>query len=206
MTRERIKDFKEIVLPFFTNYLLKENYENLGKSDAEEFEKDFKEIIELADKALEQQPCEDAISRADVEQTVEDNILYYTHSDRPIDQDPDTECHIAIRTALRMLRKDLRKLPPVTSRSLNPEADREESKAYCAECDHIEMCSWYPHDGCEWLKTDRYNAGYNAAKKEIALSGEYERAYERGKADAHPDINDGKLSEIPTGSESEVTE
>lgn len=54
MTRERIKDFKEIVLPFFTNYFLKENYENLGKSDAEEFEKDFKEIIELADKALEQ--------------------------------------------------------------------------------------------------------------------------------------------------------
>ena len=35
------------------------------------------------------------------------------------------------------------------------------------------------------------------------LSGEYERAYERGKADAHPDINDEKLSEIPTGSESE---
>ena len=161
------------------------------------------EALDMAIKALEQEPCEDAISRADVEQTVEDNILYYTHSDRPIDQDPDTECHIAIRTALRMLRKDLRKLPPVTSRSLNPEADREESKAYCAECDHIEMCSWYPHDGCEWLKTDRYNAGYNAAKREIALSGEYERAYERGKADAHPDINDGKLSEIPTGSESE---
>ena len=63
MTRERIKDFKEIVLPFFTNYLLKKNYENLGKSDAEEFEKDFSEIIELADKALEQQPCEDTISR-----------------------------------------------------------------------------------------------------------------------------------------------
>ena len=54
---------------------------------------------------------DDLISRADVEQTVEDNILCYTHSDRPIDQDPDTECHMAIRTALRMLRKDLRKLP-----------------------------------------------------------------------------------------------
>ena len=50
-------------------------------------------------------------------------------------------------------------------------------------------------------QTDQYNAGYNAAKREIALSGEYERAYERGKADAHPNINDGKLSEIPTGSE-----
>ena len=55
--------------------------------------------------------CRNCISRADVEQTVEDNILCYTHSDRPIDQDPDTECHMAIRTALRMLRKDLRKLP-----------------------------------------------------------------------------------------------
>ena len=54
---------------------------------------------------------DDLISRADVEQAVEDNILLYAHSDKPIDQDPDTECHMAIRTALRMLRKDLRKLP-----------------------------------------------------------------------------------------------
>jgi len=57
----------------------------------------------------------DLISRSGVEQTVEDNILCYTHSDRPIDQDPDTECHMAIRTALRMLRKDLRKLPSAQS-------------------------------------------------------------------------------------------
>ena len=41
-----------------------------------------------------------------------------------------------------------------------------------------------------------YNSGYNVAKKEIALSGEYERAYQRGKADAHHDINDGKLSSL----------
>jgi len=65
------------------------------------------------------------ISRADVEQTVEDNILCYTHSDRLIDQDPDTECHMAIRTALRMLRKDLRKLRPV-----EPQIIR------CKECRH----------------------------------------------------------------------
>ena len=74
MTRERIKDFKEIVLPFFTNYLLKRNYENLGKSDAEEFEKDFSEIIELADKALEQQPCEDCISRKALLEEIENGI------------------------------------------------------------------------------------------------------------------------------------
>lgn len=44
----------------------------------------------------------------------------------------------------------------------------------------------------EWLKELKdyreripsYEAGYNDAKREIALNGEYERAYERGKADA----------------------
>lgn len=44
----------------------------------------------------------------------------------------------------------------------------------------------------EWLKELKdyreripsYEAGYNDAKKEIALSGEYERVYERGKSDA----------------------
>lgn len=35
----------------------------------------------------------------------------------------------------------------------NPEKDRQESKDYCAECDHVEMCSWYPHDGCEFWET-----------------------------------------------------
>ena len=246
MTKEIIEGVRKIVVPFVKKRLFEINYEGLGESDAKEFDEHMNEILDLATKALEQEPiidinvphkiaeflsdwdgdenakmeisvddmreiafvytkkarierqlkekalepesCDDCISRADVEQTVEDNILCYTHSNRPIDQDPDTDCHKAIRIALRMLRKDLRKLPPVTPRSLNPEADREESKAYCAECDHIEMCSWYPHDGCEWLKTDRYNAGYNAAKREITLSGEYERAYERGKADAQPKI------------------
>lgn len=120
---------------------------------------------------LEQNPCEDAVSR----EAVIDTILSSKSSFKN-----DFACGFFI--------DKIRDLPPVTQRSLNPETDREESKAYCAECDHIEMCSWYPHDGCEWLKTDRYNAGYNAAKREIALSGEYERAYERGKADAQPKI------------------
>lgn len=56
MTRERIEDFREIVLPFLSRTLLKTNYENMGKSDAEEFEKDFNEILDLAIKALEQEP------------------------------------------------------------------------------------------------------------------------------------------------------
>lgn len=23
-------------------------------------------------------------------------------------------------------------------------------KEYCAECDHVEMCQWYPNEGCEF--------------------------------------------------------
>ena len=56
MTSECIEDFREIVLPFLSRTLLETNYENMGKSDAEEFEKDFNEILDLAIKALEQEP------------------------------------------------------------------------------------------------------------------------------------------------------
>ena len=69
MTRERIEDFREVLLPFMKKRLLAINYENRGKSDAEEFEKDFNEICDLAIKALEQEPTTkndlgvDAISR-----------------------------------------------------------------------------------------------------------------------------------------------
>lgn len=36
MTRERIEDFREIILPFVKKWLLEINYENLGELDAEE--------------------------------------------------------------------------------------------------------------------------------------------------------------------------
>ena len=26
----------------------------------------------------------------------------------------------------------------------------ESAREYCAECDHIEMCRWYPYEGCEF--------------------------------------------------------
>lgn len=102
----------------------------------------------------------DCISRADVEQTVEDNILLYTHSGRPIDQDPDTECHMAIRTALRMLRKDLGKLPSAQPEHPKGEwipQDHNKSNGFattlvyyfpkCSECGHsgdsaFAFCPW----------------------------------------------------------------
>ena len=81
------------------------------------------------------------ISRADVEQTVEDNILCYTHSDTPIDQDPDTECHKAIRTALKMLRKDLRKLPSAQQQ----ETLSIEEVAYELGCNNSESAYYWAY-------------------------------------------------------------
>mgnify|MGYP007122049198 CR=1 FL=1 len=79
MTREKINDFKEIVLPSISKFLFDVNYEGQGKCDAEEFAKDFNEILDLAAKALENkprflvhsdgkieqiiEPCDDAVSR-----------------------------------------------------------------------------------------------------------------------------------------------
>ena len=56
MTRERIEDMREVVLPFVTKRLMETNYENLGESDAKEFAKDFNKILALAIKGLEQEP------------------------------------------------------------------------------------------------------------------------------------------------------
>lgn len=56
MTTERINDFREIVLSSISKFLLDVNYEGQGKCDAEEFAKDFNEILDLAAKALKQEP------------------------------------------------------------------------------------------------------------------------------------------------------
>ena len=56
MTRERIEDIREVVLPFVKHVLLKINYENLGESDAQEFTRDFNEVLDMAIKAIEQEP------------------------------------------------------------------------------------------------------------------------------------------------------
>ena len=56
MTKRKIKAFRKIVLPFISKHLLDIDYEGQGKCDAEEFEKDFNEILDLAYKALEQEP------------------------------------------------------------------------------------------------------------------------------------------------------
>lgn len=55
MDKERIQDFRDIVGPFVQNELCKINFEGKGLSDAIEFEKDFNEILRLAEKALDSQ-------------------------------------------------------------------------------------------------------------------------------------------------------
>ena len=56
----------------------------------------------------------------------------------------------------------------------------------CIECaeEHRQLAEWLRELKDYRERMPSYEAGYNDAKREIALSGEYERAYERGKSDA----------------------
>lgn len=75
----------------------------------------------------------------------------------------------------------------------NEAQDLEYSKLdWKYEANQCSKCSEEHRQLAEWLKELKdyreripsYEAGYNDAKREIALSGEYQRAYERGKQDA----------------------
>lgn len=37
-----------------------------------------------------------------------------------------------------------------TRTDINPEKNCKESEEWCADCEHIEMCRWYPTQGCEF--------------------------------------------------------
>lgn len=58
----------------------------------------------------------------------------------------------------------------------------------CSKCseEHRQLAKWLKELKNYRERIPSYEAGYNDAKREIALSGEYERCYERGKADAQP--------------------
>lgn len=55
MDKDLINDYRAIVLPVLQNILIKKNFEGRGLSDALEMEKDFNEILRLAEKALDSQ-------------------------------------------------------------------------------------------------------------------------------------------------------
>lgn len=55
MDKDLINDYRAVVLPVLQNVLIKKNFEGRGLSDALEIEKDFNEILRLAEKALDSQ-------------------------------------------------------------------------------------------------------------------------------------------------------
>ncbi len=67
-----IDDMRNIVKPRIAEMLLKAKFEGCGKEDKAEFETEFEMILTLAEKALEQEPCDDCVSRAYIESIVEE--------------------------------------------------------------------------------------------------------------------------------------
>lgn len=55
MDKDLINDYRAVVLPVLQNILIKQNFEGRGLSDALEIEKDFNEMLRLAEKALDSQ-------------------------------------------------------------------------------------------------------------------------------------------------------
>lgn len=51
--KQRIYEFRYIVMPVMSAYLVKVNYEGRGEQDKEEFERDFNVILDLALLGLE---------------------------------------------------------------------------------------------------------------------------------------------------------
>ena len=54
---EIIKDMRKIVKPCIMNYFKRLNYENLGNEDAEKFEEEFNEVLNLAEEAVKMRSC-----------------------------------------------------------------------------------------------------------------------------------------------------
>ena len=94
---------------------------------------------------------EDTISRQAAIDAIEERVKANGYS------------NVAMISELNRLEGYIMQLPSAQpERPEQPESARE----YCAECDHIEMCRWYPFEGCEfrslpsaqrkgkWMETD----------------------------------------------------
>lgn len=66
-----ISDMRECVKPMIASVLLEENFEGMGKTDKAEFETEFEMVLTLAEMAISQSSCEDAISRKGLMSLVE---------------------------------------------------------------------------------------------------------------------------------------
>lgn len=117
MTKELIEDLRKSLIPFVKKELLEINYEGLGKSDAEEFEKDLNEVLDLASKALEQPTSDDCVSRAEVFEIMGNLMSIPYDFDRPINKDDVSESMDKIKS-----------LPSVTPTRNKPKEDITEDE------------------------------------------------------------------------------
>lgn len=85
MNKERLEYFKR-TKKFMQMELKKINYEGQGEQDAQEYGKDFDEVMTLAEKALSTEPCEDAISRQAIKGVLEEHWLNGMVARRIIDE------------------------------------------------------------------------------------------------------------------------
>lgn len=86
MDKDLINDYRAIVLPVLQNVLIKQNFEGRGLSDALELEKDFNEILRLAEKALDSQWIPITFRQADDDE--------YKEFIRRYDDIPREECKV----------------------------------------------------------------------------------------------------------------
>ena len=168
MTRERIEDMREVVLPFVKKRLLETNYEGLGEADAKEFEREFNEILNLAIKALEREPCGDCISR--------------TEAIKCLECDFDITGKENMKTVVNYINSAHNKI--VNLPSVLPDVDDNnvgELTIHCKDCkffeyDHFENVFGVQlivaHEVCtkwgEACKTDENGACFLAERKEAA--------------------------------------
>jgi DNA-directed RNA polymerase subunit RPC12/RpoP len=120
MTKELIENIRAIIVPYMAHDLRRINYEKMGEIDAEQFSEDMNEILDLAAKTLEQQPCEDAISRQAAIDALDERF-----DEIPMEQ----------TTEILLLRKDLRTLPPV-----QPKYNTSEWCKTCKEYNQDKHC------------------------------------------------------------------
>lgn len=152
MTKEHIEIIRQSLIPFVKKELLEINNDGLGESYAKEFEKDLNEVLDLAIKALEQEPCEDCVSRAEAIKELKESAEHHANDTRE-------------EVLLRRDRDIIRALPPVTPTQCIAAVrfSKDDLREVCNERIEIE-CT---HGTCK----DCTNYVVGALDEEICLRG-----------------------------------
>jgi len=163
-------------------------------------------FIKMALEALRQEPCEDCISREAVldlcdSKDPEYKVRYFKEDVEclpPVTLDAESEAQGVPDTNVGNVMYDgliLEKQP--NGRHYYSVKYKENGEGYIGYSSYdLQIVGNYIK---KYFIDGQYARGYNDAKREIASSGEYERAYERGKADAQTErwipVSEGLPSE-----------